>query len=92
MKPNYLLFDKTFEKSFNKYKDSLNESDRKKLKRQFEIFREDIFDKRLRTHKLKGTLDNYYAFSLSYSDRIVFRILSDGGVFLASIGGHDEVY
>jgi hypothetical protein len=41
---------------------------------------------------LKGALSEYYAFSLSYSDRIVFKLLEDGGVFLADIGSHDEVY
>jgi mRNA-degrading endonuclease YafQ of YafQ-DinJ toxin-antitoxin module len=80
MKPKYFLADKTFE------------TDRRKLKKQFEIFKEDIFDKRLRTHKLKGALSEYYAFSISYSDRIVFKVLEDGGVFLADIGSHDEVY
>ena len=92
MKPKYFLADKTFERTFGKYKNSLSDTDRRKLKRQFDIFREDIFDKRLRTHKLKGTLSKYYAFSISYSDRIVFKVLEDGGVFLVDIGSHDEVY
>jgi mRNA-degrading endonuclease YafQ of YafQ-DinJ toxin-antitoxin module len=92
MKPKYLLTDKAFERTFNRYKSNLSDTDRKKLKKQFEIFREDVFDKRLRTHKLKGALGEYYAFSVSYSDRIVFRILDDGGVFLIDIGSHDEVY
>jgi mRNA-degrading endonuclease YafQ of YafQ-DinJ toxin-antitoxin module len=46
----------------------------------------------LRTHKLKGALSEYHAFSISPSDRIVFRILDDGGVLLVDIGSHDEVY
>jgi mRNA-degrading endonuclease YafQ of YafQ-DinJ toxin-antitoxin module len=92
MKPKYFLADKTFDKTFNKHKNALGETDRRKLKKQFEIFKEDIFDKRLRTHKLKGALSEYYAFSISYSDRIVFKVLEDGGVFLADIGSHDEVY
>jgi mRNA-degrading endonuclease YafQ of YafQ-DinJ toxin-antitoxin module len=92
MKPKYFLADKTFERTFHKYKNALSETERKKLKKQFEIFREDIFDKRLRTHKLKGALREYYAFSISYSDRIVFKVLEDGGVFFVDIGTHDEVY
>jgi mRNA-degrading endonuclease YafQ of YafQ-DinJ toxin-antitoxin module len=92
MKPKYFLYDKAFGRTLGKYKNSLNETDLRKLKKQFEIFREDIFDKRLRTHKLKGALNEYYAFSIGYSDRIVFKILEDGGVFLADIGSHDEVY
>jgi mRNA-degrading endonuclease YafQ of YafQ-DinJ toxin-antitoxin module len=92
MKPKYFLTDKAFDRTFNKYKNSLSEADRRKLKKQFEVFKEDIFDKRLRTHKLKGVLNDYYAFSISQSDRIVFKILEDGGVYLADIGSHDEVY
>jgi mRNA-degrading endonuclease YafQ of YafQ-DinJ toxin-antitoxin module len=92
MKPKYFLADKIFERIFSKYKNKLSDTDRRRLKRQFEIFKEDIFDKRLRTHKLKGTLSEYYAFSINYSDRIVFKILDDGGVFLVDLGSHDEVY
>ena len=91
-KPKYLLQDKTFKTTFNKYRNNLSETDRNKLRKRFEIFRENVFDNRLRTHKLKGTLSDYYAFSVSYSDRIVFRILDDGGVLLVDIGSHDEVY
>jgi mRNA-degrading endonuclease YafQ of YafQ-DinJ toxin-antitoxin module len=92
MKPKYLIYDKAFDKAFSKYKLGLGNTDRKKLKKQFEIFREDMFDKRLKTHKLKGALGKYHAFSVSHSDRIVFEILEDGGVFLIDIGSHDEVY
>ena len=91
-KPKYLLQDKTFKRTFNKYRNSLSETDRSKLKKRFEMFRENVFDSRLRTHKLKGVLSEYYGFSISYSDRIVFRMLDDGGVLLVDIGGHDEVY
>ncbi len=51
MKPKYFLYDRAFDKAFNKYKLGLSEAERKKLKKQFEIFREDVFDKRLRTHR-----------------------------------------
>jgi mRNA-degrading endonuclease YafQ of YafQ-DinJ toxin-antitoxin module len=92
LQPKYLIQDKAFKRSFNKYRNCLNDSDRRKLRKRFEIFRENVFDKRLRTHKLKGVLSDYYSFSISYSDRIVFRILDDGGVLLVDIGSHDEVY
>jgi len=91
-KPKYLLQDKTFKKTFNKYRNNLSEPDRSKLRKRFEIFRENVFDNRLRTHRLKGALSDYYAFSISYSDRIVFRILDDGGILLIDVGSHDEVY
>lgn len=92
MKPKYFFYDKGFEKQLKKYKDRLTESERRGLKIKFEIFGEDIFDKRLKTHKLKGNLQDYYSFSISYSDRIVFRILDDDGVYFIEIGGHDVCY
>ena len=92
MKPTYFLYDDAFEKTLAKYKSSLNQTERNRFRKQFEIFKEDMFDKRLRTHKLKGGLREYYAFSVNYTDRVVFKILDDGGVYLIDIGSHEEVY
>ncbi len=92
MKPRYILFDSAFEKRFSKYKSRLDEAGRSHLKQRFELFKEDVFDKRLKTHKLKGNLGAYYAFSVNHSDRIVFKVLDDEGVFLIEVGSHDECY
>jgi mRNA-degrading endonuclease YafQ of YafQ-DinJ toxin-antitoxin module len=56
------------------------------------LFKEDIFNPRLKTHKLKGNLSDYYAISITYSERLVFRILKDGSVYLIEIGPHDICY
>lgn len=92
MKPKYLKFDAGFEKRFQKYKNQLTETERQRLKKRLEIFKENIFDRRLKTHKLKGELNNYFAFSISYSDRIVFKILDDEGIYFIEIGSHDICY
>ena len=92
MKPRYILLDAAFEKRFSKYKSRLDDAGRRHLKQRFEIFRYDVFDKRLKTHKLKGNLSDYYAFSISHSDRIVFKILDDEGVLLIEVGSHDVCY
>jgi mRNA-degrading endonuclease YafQ of YafQ-DinJ toxin-antitoxin module len=92
MKPKYISFDASFEKRFKKYKGQLTNTEREKLKKRLEIFKENIFDERLKTHKLKGNLKDYYAFSISYSDRIVFKILNNEGVYFIEIGGHDICY
>ncbi|MBI5969526.1 MAG: type II toxin-antitoxin system mRNA interferase toxin, RelE/StbE family [Deltaproteobacteria bacterium] len=92
MKPRYVKFDAAFEKRFKKYTAQMSEAERRRLKKRLEIFKEDVFDKRLKTHKLKGELAEYYAFSISYSDRIVFKILDNEGVYLMEIGGHDVCY
>ena len=92
MKPKYILYDHAFEKKFEKYKNQLTYAERERLKKRLEIFKENIFDKRLNTHKLKGNLRDYYAFSISYSNRITFKILKDGGVYFIEIGSHDVCY
>lgn len=54
-------------------------------------FAVDPRDPLLRTHKLKGDLADYWAFSVDDDLRILFRW--DGDVaFLVNIGSHDEVY
>lgn len=54
-------------------------------------FAADPRDPLLRTHKLRGDLADYWAFSVDDDLRILFRW--DGDVaFLVNIGSHDEIY
>lgn len=54
-------------------------------------FAADPKDPLLRSHKLKGELKDYWAFSVDASLRVVFRW--DGeAAFLITLGSHDEVY
>ncbi len=54
-------------------------------------FGADPQDPLLRTHKLKGGLEGYWAFSVDDDLRVLFRW--DGEVcFLVALGTHDEVY
>jgi len=92
MKAKTIQFDRVFEKSWNKYLAGLTEKQKKNLRERLAIFKQDIFDKRLKTHRLKGNLKDYYAFSISYSDRIVFKIIEDNSVYLIEIGSHDVCY
>jgi mRNA-degrading endonuclease YafQ of YafQ-DinJ toxin-antitoxin module len=48
-------------------------------------------DPLLRTHKLKGELAGYWAFSVDRDLRVLFRWDGDIAV-LVSLGSHDEVY
>jgi mRNA-degrading endonuclease YafQ of YafQ-DinJ toxin-antitoxin module len=56
------------------------------------LYKEDIFAPGLKTHKLKGNLNEYHAFSISYSERMIFKILNDGSVYLIEVGPHDICY
>ena len=45
----------------------------------------------LKLHKLKGRLEEYYAFTVEYDLRIILEIEGDL-IRLINIGTHDEVY
>lgn len=92
LKPKNVRFDATFEKHWLKYLKKLKEKEKELLRERIALFKEDIFDKRLKTHRLKGNLREYYAFSISYSDRIVFRLLDEEEILFIEIGSHDVCY
>jgi mRNA-degrading endonuclease YafQ of YafQ-DinJ toxin-antitoxin module len=65
------------------------------IRESLRLLAEDAFDPRLRTHKLKGSLENCWAASAGYDSRIVFEFVRQGGeeaILLLSVGTHDEVY
>ena len=55
---------------------------------RIKLFKDKSNHKKLKVHKLKGRLKNFYSFSVTYSHRIVFEHEKEGVVFLA-IGDHD---
>ncbi len=57
-----------------------------------EIFLKEPLNPRLRTHKLTGKLEGFWAFSVTYDDRVIFKFLGKNEILLVDIGGHDEVY
>ena len=48
----------------------------------------DAFDPRLRTHKLKGELSAYWAYSVNREYRVLFRFLSSHEVIYYDVGNH----
>ena len=54
-------------------------------------FATDPQDPLLRTHKLKGELSGYWAFSADDDLRVLFRWEGEMA-FLVNLGSHDEVY
>ncbi|HWO43129.1 MAG TPA: type II toxin-antitoxin system mRNA interferase toxin, RelE/StbE family [Candidatus Eisenbacteria bacterium] len=59
--------------------------------RKDQWFRKDAFDPRLRTHKLKGELSSYWAYSVNREYRVLFRFLSPSEVLYYDVGTH-EIY
>ncbi len=61
---------------------------RSKAKKKEKIFRENPFDRRLKTHKLQGRMSEFWAFSIDPKYRIVFQFEKNNLVKFYSIGGH----
>lgn len=74
-----------FAKSFSKLPASIQRLATKKDK----WFRADAFDKRLDTHKLKGELQGYVAYSVNLKYRVLFRFIGRNEVIYYDIGTHD---
>ena len=85
-------FSSSFKRTFRKrIKNTTTESD---FWVALEVFINDPFDARLRTHKLSGELKSLWSFSVQYDTRVVFFFTEDKppkAVFI-DIGTHNEVY
>ena len=55
------------------------------------MFRQNAFTVSLRTHKLKGPLDGYWAYSVNLEYRVLFRFINNHEVLYYDIGTH-EIY
>lgn len=86
MKPLRIEYSPQFKKRLRRIPKEIQE----KAIQKEQIFRNDIFDPRLRTHKLKGELNDEYSFSVDYHWRIVFYMVNNV-VRFDTIGTH-EVY
>ena len=56
---------------------------------RIEMFQEYPFHMGLKTHKLHGSMKNYWALSINYKYRITYRFVSDNTVCFIAIGTHD---
>jgi len=73
-----------FKKSFRK----LSSKIQKLAIEREQFFRKNAFDPKLKTHKLKGKLKNFWSFSVNYEYRIVFEFLKSDAVLYHDIGTH----
>lgn len=69
----------------------LREPHAEMLRAALRRFATDPQDPLLRTHKLKGELAGYWAFSVDEDLRVLFRWEGDEA-FLVNLGSRDEVY
>jgi len=68
--------------------DSLPEAIKVKAEKRESIFCKNLFDKRLKTHKLSGKLADFWSFSVDYHYRIVFELKDENIVIFHKIGNH----
>ena len=74
-----------FEKNYRRLPQNIKE----KAKQKEQIFRENPFNPRLKTHKLSGKDKGCWAFWIDNSYRIKFIFLSPREVLFLDIGTHD---
>ncbi len=74
-----------FEKQFEKLPKNLQKIAARKLL----LFEENPFHPGLNTHKLKGALLSFWAFSVNYDFRVMFRFLKNNEVIYYDIDTHD---
>ncbi len=87
MMPKKVKYSSTFFKALRK----LPKAQLKFLEIKEKIFLNDPFDPRLKTHRLKGEMADFYSFSVSYHWRIVFHFEKDQTIVFDTIGTH-EIY
>lgn len=86
-----VIWDQGFKKSYKK-KIKNNSELKKRFWTALKAFSNEPFDPQVKTHKLTGKLKGYWAFSVDYDCRVIFKFIDKNNVFLIDIGGHDEVY
>ena len=52
------------------------------------LFQTNCFDPKLKTHKLKGRLKDYWSYSLTHSHRVLFQFMSKDAVGFIDVGDH----
>ena len=85
-------FSSSFKKAFRKR--VKNTRSEKIFWNAVELFIADPFHPPLKTHKLSGTLEGLWSFSVEYDIRVIFYFTKEAprkAVFV-DIGSHDEVY
>lgn len=80
-----ILVTKKFEKQLKKLPKEIQDLVIKKE----EIFRLNPFDIRLRSHKLHGKFEGFWAFSVKYDYRVIYEFIEEATVYFYEIGNHN---
>jgi mRNA-degrading endonuclease YafQ of YafQ-DinJ toxin-antitoxin module len=80
-----ISFKPSFVREFKKLPIELQEEALERI----DLFREIENHEKLKVHKLRGRLADFYSFSVTYSHRIVFNYESKSEAVFLAIGDHD---
>jgi mRNA-degrading endonuclease RelE of RelBE toxin-antitoxin system len=80
-----VIYTKKFIKQYSKLPKTLQQA----IKETIVEFTDSGNHKKLKVHKLKGKLKNYYSFSIDYANRIVFEWDDKNTAALLEVGNHD---
>ena len=82
--------------SYNRYEKKFFKEHKDLLDKYAEVLKKlqnNPFDNSLKTHKLKGSLSEYYSCSLTYKFRLILTIkIVDDKIILVNIGNHNQIY
>ncbi|OHA63685.1 MAG: hypothetical protein A2842_01290 [Candidatus Wildermuthbacteria bacterium RIFCSPHIGHO2_01_FULL_48_25] len=79
-----ILYSPQFARDYRKLPYEIKE----KAKEREKIFIENPFDQRLKTHRLHGRFREFWAFSVDYRFRIIFRFLGEKEVRFYAVDDH----
>jgi len=74
--------------SFKKSYKMLSQKLKKRVALKECTFKDEPFYPSLKTHKLHGKMKDFWAFSINYDYRIVFKFMNDGSVRFDDVGTH----
>ena len=80
-----VLYHPKFVREYKKLPNNIKDQAEEKEK----IFRDNPFDPRIKTHKLKGPLSGFWAFLINQKYRIIFDFADKSTVHFYSVGDHD---
>ncbi len=80
-----VLYHPKFAREYRKLPDHIKDAAEEKE----QLLRQDPFHPKLKTHKRKGALKGFWAFSINQKYRIIFDFTEEGNVRFYSVGNHD---
>ena len=81
---NKIHYTSVYLKSYQKLPKHIQETQNKKEK----LFRENVHNPSVKTHKLKGRYKKYYSYSVTRSYRVIFRFIKQNEALFYDIGTH----